>query len=57
MRDRQTLNDSERAQWIANDESLYNWQRSSRLSMRAFIRENRSELDAYINKALNKESR
>lgn len=45
---RQTLNDTDRAQWIANDESLYNWQRESRLSMRAFIRANRTELDQII---------
>lgn len=47
-----TLNDSDRAQWIANDEGLYNWQRESRLSMRNFIKENRAELDACILRAL-----
>jgi hypothetical protein len=46
------LNDDERRQWINNDEGLYNWQRSSRLSMRAFIRENHAELDEYIHRAL-----
>jgi len=49
-----TLNDKERELWVLNDEGLYNWQRSSRLSMRNFIRENRAELDAYINRALNR---
>lgn len=51
-RDRFTLNDSERAQWIDNDEGLYNWKQSSRLSMRQFIKENRAELDACILRAL-----
>lgn len=46
------LNDSERAQWIDNDEGLYLWKKSTRLSMRQFIRENRAEIDACINRAL-----
>lgn len=33
-----------------NDEGLYNWFRSSRLSMRNFIRQNREELDECINR-------
>lgn len=41
-------NDEERRQWIENDEGLYNWQRSSRQSMKQFIRENRAEIDAAI---------
>jgi hypothetical protein len=41
-------NDEEREQWIANDEGLYDWQRKSGLSMRAFIRANRAEIDAAI---------
>ncbi len=49
------LNDEDRRQWINNDEGLYNWQRSSGLSMREFIRQNRQELDACINKVLNNE--
>ena len=48
-----TLNDDDREQWINNDEGLYNWQRSSRLSMRNFIRQNRTELDAHILGRLN----
>lgn len=51
---RSKLNDNDREQWISNDEYLYNWQRSSRKSMRTFIRENRAELDEYINGRLNK---
>lgn len=46
----QPLNDNDRAQWIDNDESLYNWWRSSRQSKRAFIRANRAELDTLIRK-------
>jgi hypothetical protein len=42
------MNDTERAQWIDNDEGLYDWWRSSRQSKRAFIRENRAEIDAAI---------
>lgn len=42
------MNNDERRQWIDNDEGLYNWQRSSGLSMTAFIKENRTEIDAVI---------
>lgn len=45
-------NDEERRQWIENDEGLYNWQRSSRLSMTRFIRENRKEIDEAIDNVL-----
>jgi hypothetical protein len=47
------LNDDEREQWINNDEGLYSWWRSSRLSMRNFIRENRAEISEAISRALN----
>ena len=47
-RNRDSLNDNDRSQWIDNDEGLYNWWRSSRRPKRAFIRENRSELDRCI---------
>lgn len=46
------LNNSEREQWIDNDEGLYNWWRSSRLSKREFIKQNRDEIDAAINRVL-----
>ena len=49
---KQTLNDEDREQWIMNDEGLYNWFRSSRLSMRNFIRQNRKELDECIKPVL-----
>lgn len=51
---KQTLNDAERSQWIDNDESLYNWWRSSRQSKSKFIRENREELTRLILAALNR---
>ena len=43
-----TLNDDDRSQWIDNDEGLYDWWKSSRLSKREFIRQNRAEIDAAI---------
>lgn len=46
------MNNSERSQWIDNDEGLYNWWRQSRQSKAAFIRDNRDEIDAAINNAL-----
>jgi hypothetical protein len=42
------LNNTDREQWIDNDEGLYNWWRSTRLSKRQFIRQNREELDRCI---------
>jgi uridine kinase len=46
------MNNSEREQWIDNDEGLYRWWKSSRLSKRQFIKENREEIDAAIDRAL-----
>ena len=46
------LNDEERRLWVLNDEGLYNWWRSSRQAIRAFIRANRKELDECILRAL-----
>lgn len=40
-------------QWIDNDEGLYSWWRSSRLSKRAFIRDNRAELERVIDNVTN----
>jgi len=42
------MNNTERAQWIDNDEGLHNWWRSSRQSKRQFIKDNRGEIDAAI---------
>ena len=49
------MNDNDRAQWIDNDEYLYNLWRHSRLSKREYIRQYRQELTEYINKVLNME--
>lgn len=49
---RSGLNNRERELWVMNDEGLYNWWKSSRLSMRNFIRENRAEIDQAILRAL-----
>lgn len=46
------MNDRERELWVLNDEGLYNWWKSTRMTMRNFIRENREELTAAINKAM-----
>ena len=42
------LNDRERSLWVQNDEGLYSWWRRSRRGLRAFIRENRTALDAVL---------
>ena len=49
------LNDRDRTMWIDNDEGLYDWWRSSGLSKRKFIEENRTEIDAVINPVLRNE--
>ena len=50
---KQRLNDSERRNWIDNDEGLYNWWRSSRQSKRQFIIDNKADIDACILRVLN----
>ena len=47
------MNNTERTNWIDNDEGLYNWWRTSGLSKRNFIKENREEIDRCINNVLN----
>lgn len=42
------MNNTDREQWINNDEGLYRWWKSSRLPLRKFIQENRAEIDAAI---------
>jgi hypothetical protein len=39
------MNDDDREVWVLNDEGLYNLQRRSRLSMRKWVRANRSLID------------
>ena len=46
------MNNTEREQWIDNDEGLYNWWRASKQSKRQFIKENRAEIDAAIDNAI-----
>lgn len=46
------VTNSDIAQWIDNDEGLYNWWKGSRQSKREFIKENRDELVACIRKVL-----
>jgi hypothetical protein len=46
------VNDTDRAQWIDNDEGLYDWWRGSGQSKRAFIRENRAEITRCITAVL-----
>jgi hypothetical protein len=48
------MNDNEREQWVNNDEGLYRWKQHSHMSMRAFLRENRAEIDAAINSVLSR---
>ena len=49
------LNDSDREEWVRNDEGLHNMWKRSRLSMRKFVRENRAVLDSIILRQLNAE--
>ncbi len=42
------MNNNDRSQWINNDEGLYNWWKSSRMSMTKFIK----EIDEAITNAL-----
>ena len=48
----QKLNDDDRAQWIDNDEGLYDMWRRSGLSKREFIRRNRATLTEAITNVL-----
>lgn len=47
------INDSDREQWVSNDEGLYNMQRRSHLPMREFIKQNRTIIDEVINNVTN----
>ena len=44
------MNNRERELWIMNDEGLYNWFKSSRLSLHNFIKEFRNQIDGIIEK-------
>lgn len=49
------MNDTEREQWVANDEGLYDMQRTSGKSMRAWVRENREFIDTVAGKIVRSE--
>jgi len=40
---------------VLHDVALYNWQLSSRLSMREFIRQNRRDIDRHIDDVMSNE--
>ena len=42
------MNNSEREDWIRNDEGLYSWWKGSRQPIRTFIRDNREAIDEVI---------
>jgi hypothetical protein len=42
------MNDTERSQWVDNDEGLYNLWRASRQGKRAWLRANRAMVDEAI---------
>ena len=50
-----TLNDKDRRQWVANEEGLYNWWKSSKMGLYRFVRENRKELTTIIMRELSRE--
>lgn len=43
------MNNSDRNQWIDNDEGLYNWWKSSGLNKAEFIKLYKQEIDQVIN--------
>ena len=49
-----TMNNKEREMWIINDEGMYNWWKSTKLSKANFIKENKQEIDAAIKAMLDK---
>jgi hypothetical protein len=49
---RNTINDTDRARWIDNDEGLYCWWKSTRPSKSEFIRQNRAEITTAIKNVL-----
>lgn len=48
------MDDEERRLWVLNDEGLYNWFKSERISMTLFIKTHRDELTNIINRKLGK---
>lgn len=48
------INNRERELWILNDESFYSAWKSSKLSMRNFIKTYKTEIDEVINAVINR---
>jgi len=42
------MNNTERELWLSNDEALYNFWKSTRLSKREFLKKHRTKIDNYI---------
>lgn len=41
-------------EWVNNDEGLYRWWKSSRMSLNSFVKANREELERCISRVLNR---
>jgi len=46
------MNDTERKNWVMNDEGLYMWWQDSRMSLTEFVRRNRKDIDNAIDSVL-----
>ena len=42
------MNNTERELWLLNDEPIYNFWKSTRLSKREFLKKHRNKIDTYI---------
>tara|TARA_R100000365_G_C2673149_1_gene21560 strand:+ start:138 stop:275 length:138 start_codon:yes stop_codon:yes gene_type:complete len=42
------MNNNERELWLLNDEALYNFWKSTRLSKREFLKQYKENIDQYI---------
>ena len=51
------ITNEERRLWVLNEEGLYKWQTSSKLSLRRFTIQNKHEIDAVINNVLSGKKR
>lgn len=47
------LDDEDIREWVDNDEGLYNWFCSSRITFRKFLAENREEILVCIDRVVN----
>ena len=48
------MNNTERELWLLNDEPIYNFWKSTRLSKREFLKKHRNKIDTYIKYKLDK---